>query len=573
MENIEQKINESSKLLNNGKYQESINMLEKILIEYEKSIDIKQKAIIYFHLSTNYFYLKNYEKALDFLDDYISINDKDSGAYNNKGYIYELMKENNKAIECYQKATQLIPDTEDFLRKKANLLFRMYKLGESVVGKAALELYESLIKKNSEDYSLYYERSLLFNSMEKYDEQVKDLKKALENKPDFEQGAFDLGNYYMNKGENAIALKYFDQAIHNNNKYVEAYINKAIVHFRQNDVTNALSSIEIATKIGPEKRESWLNKGIIAEQMGKYSDAIECYQKIIEMNNDDSVAYYLMGLSQYKNKDIKSALDSYTNALKINKNFVDALINRGNILLDEERYTEALSDYHRVLKINDNNSKAWFNTGVVNFKLENFNEALECFKKAFISDPKDFYALTYQGHTLISLNKYEDAIEVYSQSMKFKKDIPLILDNIIYCQMKLGWYIDAIKSFQEVLANDPTNERSILNLIELYIITYDNNKALDFIKKIKIDNTNNKIIYKFLDVVLSCIEYNIQIDQNEVISELKFLSNNNPNIFNWSFEELKNWVLDPFNKKVEQQKKDYIINLIKLIENWKNCSK
>ena len=50
-----------------------------------------------------YYYLKEYYKAIDCIDQVLQLDPKHTDALNNKGLIYYNLKEYQKAIDCFDK--------------------------------------------------------------------------------------------------------------------------------------------------------------------------------------------------------------------------------------------------------------------------------------------------------------------------------------------------------------------------------------------------------------------------------------------------------------------------------------
>jgi tetratricopeptide (TPR) repeat protein len=98
-----------------------------------------------------------------------------------------------------------------------------------------------------------------------------------------------------NKGENDLAIAYYNMAIVNNPKYAEAYINRGIAyhHKGQNDL--AILDYNKAIEINPNYAEAYYNRGVVYDNKGQYDLAIRDYNKAIEINQKDAEAYINRG--------------------------------------------------------------------------------------------------------------------------------------------------------------------------------------------------------------------------------------------------------------------------------------
>ena len=177
MENIEKKFNEAKKLHQAGK----VNEAQKIYLELLKNSPSDHK--INFLTGTSYLQLKNYEKAITYLDNSINISPEFPHSYNSKGIVFSEMKLFEEAIRNYDKAILLKPD---FLEAHLN-------------------------------------RGISLKNIQEYDDALKSFEKCIEIDSLNPKIYNNLGNLFLENLKYADAKHAYDNAIMFNEKYAEAY--------------------------------------------------------------------------------------------------------------------------------------------------------------------------------------------------------------------------------------------------------------------------------------------------------------------------------------------------------------
>ena len=177
MENKEKKFNEAKKLHQAGK----VNEAQKIYLELLKNSPSDHK--INFLTGTSYLQLKNYEKAITYLDNSINISPEFPHSYNSKGIVFSEMKFFEEAIRNYDKAILLKPD---FLEAHLN-------------------------------------RGISLKNIQEYDDALKSFEKCIEIDSLNPKIYNNLGNLFLENLKYADAKNAYDKAIMFNEKYAEAY--------------------------------------------------------------------------------------------------------------------------------------------------------------------------------------------------------------------------------------------------------------------------------------------------------------------------------------------------------------
>ncbi len=134
----------------------------------------------YFELGKAFYYLKQYDKAIDCYDQTIKKNLTNAKAYNNRGTAYHQKEEYDKAIVDFNKA--LLINLKNY-------------------------------KAHNNRGAAYYEKGI-------YDQAIKDFKKAIELNPEYREAAYNQEIAYHQKNKSKTDIK----DSQNSNKIIPAYL-------------------------------------------------------------------------------------------------------------------------------------------------------------------------------------------------------------------------------------------------------------------------------------------------------------------------------------------------------------
>jgi len=189
---------------------------------------------------------------------------------------------------------------------------------------------------------------------------------------------------YINvaKGDYSVAKEFLSKACAQKNSTLEALYYLGILHFKSNNLEEAIVNFEKALLRSPNFIECLNDLGTAYANIGKKQKAIELYKKALDINQNIPELFYNLGNTYTQEKMYAEAITSYTSAIKIAPNRSEYWCNRGTVLSDVSRYEEALSDFDMSIKINSNYADAWYNKATTLSDTHNYKEALICYEKA-----------------------------------------------------------------------------------------------------------------------------------------------------------------------------------------------
>lgn len=200
-------------------------------------------------LSELYFLVKQYQKAIEYANKALKIDENIARAYYIKGSIYRESGDTAKAISSLVTATE-----QDNTYKDA-----FYDLGVIYAAKKnplAMQYYENAIRLNPSDQGYQYARAKLLQDLDKTDEAIEEYQKIVA-KGSCENCLYNLGAIYLElKKDKKTALDYFTKAIAANPSYLEAYFARAYTYMQLNDKQSARADYELCLKLKPDYEDA-----------------------------------------------------------------------------------------------------------------------------------------------------------------------------------------------------------------------------------------------------------------------------------------------------------------------------
>jgi tetratricopeptide (TPR) repeat protein len=174
---------------------------------------------------------QEYDNALECYEKSLELDSNYARSVHNIGVVYNNKKEYQKALEYFDKALALVDNGKDTSNLTSILYVIFQEKGRAFTG----------LKKNEE-------------AVKCYEEAIKYINKALENKPD------DI-NLLNNKGSYLFRLKKFEDSI---------------------------KCFDKALNINKDDYYALSNKGVVLHNLGRFKEAIEYYDKALKIKPDDT---------------------------------------------------------------------------------------------------------------------------------------------------------------------------------------------------------------------------------------------------------------------------------------------
>ena len=214
---------------------------------------------------------KNYQCAVDMINNAIECNSNVANYYSNLGNALQGLRLLDAAIASYDKAIILNPDHADAYSNRGNILQDLKKFD------AAVASYEMAISLKPNYYKAYSNRGNALKELKQFEASLDSCDKAISLRPDYALA-------YSNKGNTLQELMKFDAAV---------------------------ASYDKAIELKPDFVDAYYNRGIALQYMQHFEAATASYEKAIALNPEFSDAFYSNSILKLSLRDFHTGFTDY----------------------------------------------------------------------------------------------------------------------------------------------------------------------------------------------------------------------------------------------------------------------
>jgi tetratricopeptide (TPR) repeat protein len=313
-------------------------------------------------------------------------------------YYYAFVNDFKKALEYYNKATQIDPN---FAPPYNMIGYTQVQLKNYDAAEAAFKKYIELVPNSPNSYDSYAEFLL---TMGDYDKSIENYQIAYEKDNQYTTALAGIGNNYVLKGDLEKAREYYmkqyEEAVLINEKFGSLF-SMILTHAEEGDIDGAIKACESRFKSAEEQNQvqfkiSSLNTaGFILAEQGEPEKAASYYEKAAE----------IIETANLEDADRRSY--QYF-----------AGVNHCYILTEQNQLDKATEEGKKCLKIAEQRQNPGElqvihgQLGSLEIKKGNFQQALEHLKQADPQSPYDWFqmAVAYEG-----MDMKDKANELFTQ--------------------------------------------------------------------------------------------------------------------------------------------------------------
>jgi tetratricopeptide (TPR) repeat protein len=279
-----------------------------------------------------------YQKAIDL---YKKAYDEDSNlvdAVYNIGLVYEMMGNEQKAIEWYQKAGAY---------RVAN---GWVNIGLIYKRKGELQQAAQFFRKATQISRVHSQANL--NLAVLY---------------------LDYPNQFQSTSEQS-ARKFVRKALQEDNSNADAYEVLAQLYYKQKRYQLGLLVCQSGlTDLDPKHAGLWNLQALIYLKLNEVSQAVVALNNALKFNPNHFGALLNLGIIKYGYRDYQASYSLLKQAVEIKPNHIEAVLSKAVTARSLKRFDEAVQGYQKVLQLSPNHPGALFNIAVYNqdFKDQN----------------------------------------------------------------------------------------------------------------------------------------------------------------------------------------------------------
>ena len=389
--------------LNLGNVYDGLERFDDAIREFKKVVTLQPtSADPLYNLGSVYSKLAKKDKrffteAIAAYKQAVKLNPKD--AYIQDGLGYAQLNSGNfaAAIEAYEKATALLPNTVSF----------WLNLGLAAQGKATKTLATSGKVAAESDRNKARQA----------------LSKAISLSPNNYQIRETYAENLFDSGLDAEAVTQFAKAAELDPKQYPPIYNTGLALARLGRFAEAINAYRKALTLQPDSREVLRGIGSIQIKQGQYEEAIQTFTDLTKLAPEDPHGWINLSACLMKKGDAVGAESALMEALKVAvKGSRAATLRRALATLyyrkgDAESLTRAQEEYTRSLQEAPGNPEALNGLGLLAQKQKLYEEAIGYYKKAITQNPRYADALNNLGVAYENKGDSETAIGYYRKAL------------------------------------------------------------------------------------------------------------------------------------------------------------
>ncbi len=268
------------------------------------------------------------------------------------------------------------------------------------------------IKNDTNNASLYYQRSKWNLSLKKIAAAENDIHKALSidsSKAEFymQLADVDFTNMHVQDAEDA-----FKKSVTIDKNNIDGYLKLAELYLYVKKYEESIKNANEALRIDKHRAKAYFIKGYVYKENKDTSRAISSFQTALEQEPTYYDAIIQLG-NLYATHNDPLALQYYNSALKLQPHSIEAMYNRGLFFQNTGSIDKAVNDYNELLKIDPGYGFAYFNLGFIAMKYDkDYQKAINLFTNA----------LTHESHYVEAYYNRAVCYENIGNKQKAKAD-------------------------------------------------------------------------------------------------------------------------------------------------------
>ncbi|WP_258097437.1 tetratricopeptide repeat protein [Marinoscillum pacificum] len=291
-------------LRNREMYEEAVKLASKLIeIAPEDHKGYWELAYCNASIGNSDIAIENYEKAL-------KIFPKSSSALNNLGIQFEKTDKLYDALQKIDMAIEINNEESLYHRNRGRILFKLNSPED------AISSYKKSIDLSPDKYFIYSYLIQHLKELERYDEAIEIFDSAISNIEDRNlEINFDKAEFLKEISRFEESKKIFKILIQSNYKTELSYIRISQINFEENNLKDAISSIDDAISLNPKAQYLHQYKIILLFHMGK-KDAWQ-YVSEIGTEFDSEHFFQLLGRKLFEEGMLEDSKKMYVKANKV----------------------------------------------------------------------------------------------------------------------------------------------------------------------------------------------------------------------------------------------------------------
>jgi len=249
-----------------------------------------------------------------------------------------------------------------------------------------------------------------------------------------------------------------------------SYSSRAKAYLKLNDTRHALADMNMSIKVEPNNSEWYINRGVYYYSISNMQKSNADFRMAISLNPNDYFANLCYGNNVLCYGKPIEALPYFNHACALtNYQNSTCLSYRGECYEKLKEYELAAVDFVEAIRLDgDRHTMELLENDMADSTLKYLYPKLQAIVQDTTLNPtKQYIYWLALGYTYKNLSMHQDAYVSFIHCQTLREDISFY-ELIGLAELELGWYEDAIESFNNELLNHPNSVRAQYFKAECY---------------------------------------------------------------------------------------------------------
>ena len=293
-----------------------------------------------------------------------------------------------------------------------------------------LNVLDIKIHKHPKDDNLYYDRAKIYLKLDRVNDAIADLSRAVSINDKEIKYHMLLGDAYFANGDVEHSYKSLQRALELEPESQEAYLKLGEIAYYSRDYDRAMDNLGKVTAKDPQNRTALFMKGFIYKETGDTANAIQLLRKVCDLYPDYEPAFEELGMI-FASRHDPMALEYLGTALRIEPQNTNALYGMAMYYQELNKPEKAEEIYKQILDINDNHKEAWHNRGYIEmFTYGDYPEAINYLTRAIQCDSSFIEAWTNRGCAYELMGDKQHAREDFQAALQLDHTFQPAIDGL-----------------------------------------------------------------------------------------------------------------------------------------------
>jgi tetratricopeptide (TPR) repeat protein len=380
-------------------------------------------------------------------------------AYDLLGVAYVNEKDFPGALEAFQHALQLAPNSTRTRNSIANIYVAQGKLD------LAEQEFRNVLRVEPANRDANYNLGLVLLAK---DAPAKAIIYFQRVRPANRESKFNLTRAYLLAGRSAEGLKSAAELSNENKDDVQLHFTLGVLLASQKQYRAAQLELEKANALQPETFEILHNLGQTYLRGGEYPKAELALNRALKLKQDSPETLYLLAQVYADEKKPVDALEMLVRAHKLAPQNTDVIFLLARVSMTQNYFEDAIPLLESGLQIAPKRADLHAALGESYFMSGKTEKAIDEFKMLVALDPSA-RSYAFMGLSYRHLGRFDEAKKYFQEGLKLDPHNGSCLFNMGYIEERQGDHQAAEGFFQQALRSNPDDSEALLEVANLRI--------------------------------------------------------------------------------------------------------